>query len=411
LFLTLTRNTRFFQAQAGTPNELAVASALDTFPTSNALFLAAANLTGAATRQALDLLSGEIHASVQSVMREDSLYLRQAVLGRLRQASFTGGVGPLAALGTGGPLLAYADAPAPEPLAYAATARDFPIKAPRVAAPGPELTWWAQGVGAWGKINGDGNAADVRRNLGGVFTGLDQRFGNWVVGIAGGYTNSSVSVSARASSANIDAAHLAAYAGASYGPWNLRSGAAFTWDSIGTNRIIAFPGFFDQTTARYNAGQGQVFGEIGYAVPIGPAAVEPFAGAAYVHLDSTSFVETGGLAALAGGASKEDVGYSTLGVRAAVTQVLPDGKVLIPRVSLAWQHAFGTLTPSANLAFVSAGIPFTIAGAPIARDAALLDAGFDLRVTPQATVGIYYVGQLANTAHDHSVKGNISWKF
>ena len=37
-------------------------------------FLAAASLTGGATRQALDLLSGEIHASVQSVMLDDSLF-------------------------------------------------------------------------------------------------------------------------------------------------------------------------------------------------------------------------------------------------------------------------------------------------------------------------------------------------
>src|SRR5262249_18248465 len=79
---------------------------------------------------------------------------------------------------------------------------------------------WVQGLGAWGRINSDGNAAEVNRNLGGVFTGFDQRFGDWVVGIAGGYTNSSVNVSARASSANIDAAHLAAYAGTSFGAWN-----------------------------------------------------------------------------------------------------------------------------------------------------------------------------------------------
>ena len=199
-FLTLTRNAAFFQNQAGTRNQRAVASALDTFPTDNPLFLAAVNLTGGATRQALDLLSGEIHASVHSVMLDDSLYLRQAVLGRLRQASFT--QGSLTALGAGGPL-AYAapDETEATALAYAAKGRAFPIKAPRdvaPAAPGPDRTWWAQGVGAWGKINGDGNAADVSRSLGGFFTGFDQRFGEWRVGIAGGYTNSSVSVSARA---------------------------------------------------------------------------------------------------------------------------------------------------------------------------------------------------------------------
>jgi len=344
------------------------------------------------------------------VMLDDSLFVRQAILGRLRQASFERGGGPTAALGVGGPL-AYADATGSDALAYAASARDFPIKAPRAALPGPERTWWAQAVGAWGKINGDGNAADVNRNLGGVFTGFDQRFGDWVVGVAGGYTSSSVNVSARASSANIESAHLAAYAGTSFGQWNVRAGAAFTWATVGTSRMIGFPGFFDQTTARYRAGQGQAFGEIGYGMAFRGVAVEPFAGMAYVHLGSTSLAESGGLAALAGGASKEDVGYSTLGVRAATTYVLADGKVLIPRASLAWQHAFGALTPTANLAFQSAGIPFTVAGAPIARDAALVDGGFDLRITAQATFGVSYVGQLANTAQDHSVKGNFSWKF
>ena len=41
----------------------------------------------------------------------------------------------------------------------------------------------------------------------------------------------------------------------------------------------------------------------------------------------------------------------------------------------------------------------------------LLEAGFDVRVRPQATVGLYYFGQLANNAHDNSVKGNFTWKF
>jgi outer membrane autotransporter protein len=412
-FLTLTRNAAFFQNQAGTRNQRAVASALDTFPTDNPLFLAAANLTGGATRQALDLLSGEIHASVHSVMLDDSLYLRQAVLGRLRQASFT--QGPLTALGGGGPL-AYAapDETEATALAYAANGRAFPIKAPRdvtPAAPGPDRTWWAQGVGAWGKINGDGNAADVSRSLGGFFTGFDQRFGEWRVGIAGGYTNSSVSVSARASSANIEAAHLAAYAGTSFGAWNLRTGAAVSFDQISTSRSIVFPGFSDAVSARYHGTNGQVFGEAGYGMAFGPVAVEPFAGLAYVHIGSTSFTETGGLAALTGSGSKNDIGYSTLGARAATHVPLANGMLLTPRASLAWQHAFGDVTPTAALAFKTAGIPFTIAGAPIARDSALVDAGFDLDVGWQATIGLAYVGVLANSAHDHSVKGNFSWKF
>ena len=43
---------------------------------------------------------------------------------------------------------------------------------------------WAQGVGAWGKLNSDGNAAEVSRNLGGFFTGFDRRFAHWRAGLA-----------------------------------------------------------------------------------------------------------------------------------------------------------------------------------------------------------------------------------
>ncbi len=64
----------------------------------------------AGAQHAFDALSGEIHASAQTVMLNDSLYVREALLGRMRQASFAGGLGPTAALASGGPTMAYAEA-------------------------------------------------------------------------------------------------------------------------------------------------------------------------------------------------------------------------------------------------------------------------------------------------------------
>jgi outer membrane autotransporter protein len=321
----------------------------------------------------------------------------------------------MAALGSGGPMLADAAfAPGADALAYANARRPgFPIKAPPLATPvqSGDFTYWAQGVGAWGKIDSDGNAAAVSRNLGGVFTGFDRRFGEWRVGVAAGYTNSSVSVSARASSANIDTAYLAAYAGTAFGAWNVRSGATFAWNSIGISRSIAFPGFAEHASVRYGAGESQVFGEVGYGISFGGIAAEPFAGLAWVHLDTGSFAEAGGVSALAGSGNKDDVGYSTLGLRAATSYLLQSGMALIPRASLAWQHAFGALTPTAGLAFQSTGAGFVIAGVPLARDAALVEAGADLQLTLQAKVGLAYTGQLADGTHDHSVKGNFTWRF
>jgi outer membrane autotransporter protein len=414
VFLMLNRNDLTFAALAQTPNQRSVAGALDLSPGSSRLVQPIINLTGLAALQAFDALSGELHGSVQATIVDDSRYVRQAVLGRLRQAPYAGGSGAMAALGSGGPTLAYAEPATDAALAYADKKSGFPIKAPPLATPmpTPDLTFWAQGVGAWGKINGDGNAADVSRNLGGFFAGFDRRFGDaWRAGLAAGYTNSSVSLSARASSANIDTAYLAAYAGTSFWAWNFRSGATFAWNTIGTSRAIAFPGFSEQATTRYGAGESQVFGELGYGMTFGTVAAEPYAGLAWVHLDTARFTETGGVSALAGTGNKDDLGYSTLGARAATFYILPNGIALIPRASVAWQHAFGTVAPGAALSFQSTGAAFSIGGVPIARDAALIETGGDLQLTPQAKVAVFYAGQLADHAHDHSVKGNFTWRF
>jgi len=181
--------------------------------------------------------------------------------------------------------------------------------------------------------------------------------------------------------------------------------------TIDTSRTVLFPGFFDQATAHYDGSTGQVFGEVGYGLAYGPVAVEPFAGAAWVRVATDGFAEAGGPAALAGSASSDSVGYSSLGVRAATSYLLQKGFALIPRASVAWQHAFGDVTPTAALAFQSNGIGFDVAGVPIARDAALVDAGFDLRVSPWAKLGLSYSGELAANARDNAVKGNFTWNF
>jgi outer membrane autotransporter protein len=402
VFLTLARDATLVQRQAATPNQQAVAKALDRFAINDPLFLAVAGLTGATTRQALDALSGEVHASARTTLIDDSRFMRLAMLGRLRQADYAGTPGDMAALGYDGPTLAYQ-----APIA-------FPVKAPASAAPvkTPDVAFWAQGVGAWGAVGSDGNAASVSRNLAGFFSGFDARLGEFSrVGFAGGYTHSSVSVGDRASSADIDTAHIGAYAGTSFAGINLRSGAAFAFHTIDTSRAILFPGFFDKSTAHYDGNTGQIFGELGYGLTFGHVAVEPFAGAAWVRVKTDSFVETGGLAALTGAGSSNSVGNSSLGLRGATSYLLQNGFALIPRATVAWQHAFTGVTPTAALAFQSNGLGFAVAGVPVARDAALVEGGFDLRITPQAKFGLYYSGELATGAHDHAVKGNFIWNF
>ena len=249
----------------------------------------------------LTQLDGEVYASARTVLLSDSVYVREAVLGRLRQSSFMGSVGPMAALSAGGPALAYANSSDQElfadlALSYADRRQTaFPIQAPPAAPPSPDTVFWAQGIGAWGRFDGDSNAANVSRNLAGGFAGVDRRFApNWIAGLAAGYTNSFLSIGNPSSSADINTGYLAGYVGANFGPWNLRGAAAGSFSFLGASRSIIFPGFADSAASQYDATTAQVFGEVGYGIAFGPIAAEPFAGLAFVNLHTTSFNETGG---------------------------------------------------------------------------------------------------------------------
>src|SRR5262249_45064882 len=161
VFLTLTRNTTSLVDVAHTPNQRAVAVALDASPFGSTLVQSLLLLTTPQAQQAFDALSGEVHASVQSSLMEDSRYMRQAVLGRLRTASYASDGGTLAMLGAGGPETAsLAQREGADALAYA---KSPVLKAPPPAAvaPGPDITFWGQAFGAWGRWDTDGNAAQL----------------------------------------------------------------------------------------------------------------------------------------------------------------------------------------------------------------------------------------------------------
>jgi outer membrane autotransporter protein len=417
VFLTLARNGVSYASLATTPNQVAVADAAGAGPAGSGLDLALDVQSATGAPRAFDALSGEVYASAETAMLNDSLYLREALLARMRQASFADAFGPTAALGSGGPTTtAYGDDLGSPPAASALTnaGGGKPTIAPGVPPAAVPATYaWIQAIDSWGRIGGDGDAAAASRSLGGLFAGVDRRFdSHWLAGVAGGYTDSSVSVSDRGSAADIGAAHLAGYVAASFGPWSLRSAAAASFSALDATRSLAFPGFAETASARYDAVTAQVFSEASYRMTLGKIVAEPFGGLAFARLDVDGFAENGGgVAALSGSANHLDIGYSTLGGRAAVDYLLANGTALTPRVSVAWQHALGSLTPTETLTFQSTSETFAVAGLPIARDTALFESGLDLRLSPRAEVGLSYSGQYGDRVMSNSIKGNLTWLF
>jgi outer membrane autotransporter protein len=406
-----TASTGFgFAAVAQTRNQRAVATALDRGPVTNPLIIAVLNQTVAGARQAFDALSGEVFGSVHNAQAQEAQFARSAMLGRMRQSSYAGIPGDLGALAFGGPALAYA---AGDTISADSAGAAYATKAaPGARAPSRNLTFWAQGLGGWGHADSDGNAASLKSRFGGFLSGVDARFGEtWRAGFVAGYMRSDLNVDARASSAGIDSVQLGGYASGRVGAFNVRGGASYSLDSIDTSRTIVFPGFADKASARFHGNVGQVFGEVGYGMAFGNVAVEPLAGLAYVHVRDGSFLESGGVAALSGSSANENTGYSFVGVRAATLVPLANGTMLIPRGTLQWQHAFGDVVPTSALAFQGTGAAFSVAGIPIARDTALVEAGFDWRFAPQAKLGAFYQGELAAHAQTHAVKGAFTWDF
>ena len=146
-------------------------------------------------------------------------------------------------------------------------------------------------------------------------------------------------------------------------------------------------------------------------MPMGSTALEPFAGIAFVQVETGSFKERGGaLTALNSRGIDVDVSYSTLGLRAASTMHVSN-MVVTPHASAAWMHAFGDVTPEAALVFASAGVGFVVTGVPLAENSLLVEAGLDLNLSPTATLGVSYSGQIASDLIDNAVKGRFTWLF
>ena len=351
---------------------MAAASGIQSLGLGNALFNAVLSQSILSARQSFDATSGEIHASAFTAAIEDSRFVREAILDRLSDPQGT---------------VANAKSGVPAPYAF-----------------------WGQAFGDFGRNKGDGNAATLRRSTGGFVLGGDVlAYGPWRIGAAGGYTTDSLKVSTRASSGKFTSVYGALYAGANYGAVDLKLGAVYSGNHTSVSRNISLINFADATSTGYGGRTTQGFGEIGYHFAFAQGDFEPILNAAVISAHQDSFRETGGAAALTGAGRTRTVETTTLGVRA---KFAPFASVPMTLSGLlGWRHGFGDTRPTALLAFVAPSTSFTVNGAPVARDAAAVQALLDWRATSQLTVGVSYSGQIASKVQDHAFKANLLYKF
>lgn len=375
-------------------NAMAVSDAIESLPRTHEIYRRALSLPEGAPQAYFSALTGEAHASTRNALAGLSRPASALPLSHLR-ANLAAGLQP------GAPMAA-------------AGASDMPPAASALPASAARPIW-AQLVGNWQRQSASNDNAAVRLHTAGIFVGTDHAIGDgWRLGVALGYTDSR----SRIDDAD-DRSSIASYSASIYGGkafargadmLNLMLGASHTWHDVNTRRRIAVGGLDQTLRADYRAGTTQLFGELGYAMPMNQTlTLEPYAGLAWAGQRNRAFQEKGGSAALSGDSQCIRTTTTTLGMR--LRQALSAGAFQGTLTAGAgWRRAFGNLHPVSTLAF-DAGEAFTVTGAPIARNAALLETGLQARAGRNATVGLNYAGQFGSGNRDHSAMLNWRWTF
>ncbi|WP_313696462.1 autotransporter domain-containing protein [Achromobacter sp.] len=379
-----------FADLAVTGNQRSAANAVQSLPKNSSLYTRVLNLPNGAPAGVFADLSGESFGSSVSAMQNVSNNVASLPTAQLRanmNAGFVAGP-PTAQVGRGdASMLPRSNA---QPL-------------------------WAQAFGNWRTMDGNGNVAKSRERDVGIFVGGDHGVGNgWRLGGAFGYTDSRITVDDRSAKSDVNSYSAILYGGKSFeagsGKINFTAGLAYTWHDINSKRNINAAGQYQELKADYSASTGQVFTDVGYAIPLNDrVTLEPFFGADFSDLRTRGFSESGGDAALSGKSSTNNVGTTTLGLRAQTTFDVKDTAGRL-RGMLGWRHAYGDVNPEATMSF-DGSQPFTVAGNPLARDAAVMEVGVDLAMSKNATLGLAYSGQFGDGNRQNTGTVNVSWRF
>lgn len=281
--------------------------------------------------------------------------------------------------------------------------------APRLAA-GSEDNGrvWLQALGHGGTLDRDYDA--LKHTTHGLVLGADWGIDEeWRIGVMSG--KSETRLDSRGLDGDLDSWHLGAYALRQNGPMSLRLGATYSNHDGSTKRRVAFRGFSDRPEGRYDANTQQAFAELGYNLGRANVSIEPFASLGYQRYQRDTYTEKGGAAALKVQGQTQNNLNSTFGLRLAKLNTLDNGMQLTPRFSAGWKHTYGNVYSDTRQRLVTGGKNFSVSGASLDRDSLLVDAGLDLGLSAQHTLGVGLTGEVGTDSRNHGVTGQWRMSF
>ena len=392
--LTYSRNDVAFNQYALSANGSRAASSIATVGTGNALYNAVLNTSTSTAGSAIEQLAGGSTANLSSATLSASSLVGSSMMSAMRQT------------GSGAGLLVGLDQAETPVLA----ATGVPSNVRNLNDPNAQGRVWLQGIGSYGKLDGEHGSAGMEQRTKGSVLGVDWALSPvWRVGVLGGY--SKTDLDSTGVDGELDSWHVGAYALRQDGPLALRLGAAYSGHDGENKRQVDFNGFSDRPKGDYDADSQQAFAELGYAMGSGRLSVEPFANLGYQRYHRDSYQEKGGAAALSVDSQTQDNVSSTFGTRFAQLNQLDNGMSITPRGSLGWRHTFGDVDSETRQAFVLGGSAFNVEGSALDRDSLMVEAGLDLGVSAHHTLSVGYNGELGSNSRNHALIGQWQMSF
>jgi autotransporter-associated beta strand protein len=438
-----------YTAFAETRNQMAVAGALQRERLSNpqgdmALVIGVLNMlpTGDSLRGAFDQIAPTFYSAFSTLAFNQSdtigINLRDRISAARLGTSGLGGAITMRDDTQGNPLLADTIDISGFPL-YASTTLGAEYEASHAdhsqallsdaklmtASPDNKWGFFASGAGTFGSVDANTTQPGFDFDTGWLNLGANYRVGpNFLAGAYAGYAGTETDFGSLGD-ADVDSAKFGIFASWFQNENHQEKGGAYVdatvggaYNSYDLDRNIVFTGINRTATATPTGIEFTTAGTAGYDIVLGdakqPWIIGPFSDLRYTALNVDGFTETGaGALSLILADQHAESLLLTLGSTIRKTFELPNGFLLIPSASAAWQHEFFNADQAINAAFAGgAGEAFGIQAGDIGRDNVLLGAG--LTMVFNETVSAYlnynaYVGRANFSAQE--VTGGVTLAF
>jgi len=279
----------------------------------------------------------------------------------------------------------------------------------------PRWRAWLTGFDGTTKLDGEAGigSAALSLNTGGLAGGLDYQFApDLLAGFAMGGSSSNFAVRDRITSGHLEGVHFGGYAVKTWGSLYAAGAASFsTFRNSETRSIV---GIGPSETATGSFGSNLLSGrfEAGWKQAFSWFAITPFAAVQPAQLWQNGFTETNPVPVSAADplglsfGSRSITSLPTfLGAQFDTHFAVRNGMVLSPYARLSWVHEFKP-DRAINASFIALPVAaFTVDGPRAARDAARIEAGGKLTISPNAWLFATFDGEFSDRSQSYAGKG------